>query len=53
MNKTRVSEEISVREFFEMFQITLQLELIGGKNGLDRIIYEPSLNRPALARTGF
>ena len=53
INKTRVSEEISVREFFEMFEGSLQLELLAGKNGLDRIIYEPSLNRPALAITGY
>jgi len=53
MNKTRVSEEISVREFFEMFKGTLELELLAGVNGLDRIILEPSLNRPALAITGY
>ncbi len=53
ISKTRVSEEISVREFFDMFKSSLQLELLAGANGLDRIIYEPSLNRPALAITGY
>ena len=53
INKTKVSEEISVREFFEMFKSTLSLELLAGANGMDRIIYEPSLNRPALAITGY
>lgn len=50
---TKVSEEISVREFFDMFKTILQLELLAGEEGLDRIIYEPSLNRPALAITGY
>ena len=49
----KVSEEISVREFFDMFKTILQLELLAGEEGLDRIIYEPSLNRPALAITGY
>lgn len=53
INKTKVSEEISVREFFEMFKSALSLELLAGANGMDRIIYEPSLNRPALAITGY
>ena len=50
---TRISEEIPVREFFDMFKNILQLELLAGEDGLDRIIYEPSLNRPALAITGY
>ncbi|MBQ2721715.1 MAG: HPr(Ser) kinase/phosphatase [Opitutales bacterium] len=49
----KVSEEISVREFFDMFKTILQHELLAGEAGLDRIIYEPSLNRPALAITGY
>lgn len=49
----KISEEISVREFFDMFKTILQLELLAGEAGLDRIIYEPSLNRPALAITGY
>jgi HPr kinase/phosphorylase len=36
-----------------MFKTILQLELLAGEEGLDRIIYEPSLNRPALAITGY
>ncbi len=51
--KAKVSEQISVREFFELFKEPLQLELLAGEGGLDRIIYEPSLNRPALAITGY
>ncbi len=47
------SEEISVREFFDKFKDMLQLELLAGEKGLDRIILEPSLNRPALAITGY
>lgn len=49
-----VSEELSVREFYETFKEPLQLELVGGGNdGLERMILEPSLNRPALAITGY
>jgi len=53
MNKIKIAEEISVREFFDMFKEPLQLELLAGTNGLDSMIYEPSLNRPALAITGY
>ena len=53
VNLIKVPEEISVREFFEMFKDALQLELLAGDSGLDRMIYEPSLNRPALAITGY
>ncbi len=53
INRTRTSEEISVREFFEAFKISLQLEVLAGQTGLDRIICEPTLNRPALAITGY
>lgn len=51
--KIKTVEEISVREFFNLYKEALQLEVLGGADGLDRIIYEPSLNRPALAITGY
>lgn len=47
------NDKISVREFFEYFKISLQFELAAGANGLDKIIEEPSLNRPSLAITGY
>jgi len=46
-------EEISVEKFFEVFKDTAQLELLAGADGLGRIIHEPSINRPALAITGY
>ncbi len=45
--------KITVRDFYESFKDSLQLEIIGGKKGLDRAIPEPSVNRPSLAITGY
>jgi HPr kinase/phosphorylase len=46
-------ESVSVREFLSSFQDMLQLELLAGAEGLDNMIAEKSLNRPALAVTGY
>ena len=46
-------ESVSVREFFDSFRQMLQMELLAGEAGLDNIISEKSLNRPALAVTGY
>jgi HPr kinase/phosphorylase len=46
-------ESVSVREFFESFKDMLQMELLAGEQGLDKMIAEKSLNRPALAVTGY
>lgn len=46
-------ESVSVREFYESFKEPLQLELVAGGKGLDLTIRERSINRPALALTGF
>jgi len=46
-------EAISVREFYDSFKEPLQLELVAGAKGLDKTIRERSLNRPALAITGY
>ncbi len=53
IGRIKVSEEISVRQFFDMFKDALQLEILTGGDALDRMILEPSLNRPALAITGY
>ena len=45
-------ESVSVREFFDSFKDMLQMELLAGAEGLDNVISEKSLNRPALAVTG-
>ena len=43
----------SVGQFFETNADALGLELVAGKTGLDRIIREPTVNRPGLALSGF
>lgn len=52
-NKTRYVEAVTVREFFETFREPLEMEIVAGEAGLDRMIRERSLNRPALALVGF
>ena len=46
-------ESVSVREFYDSFKDMLQMELLAGSEGLDNVISEKSLNRPALAVTGY
>lgn len=46
-------DQISVREFFESYEKTLELEILAGVDGLDKKILEPTINRPALALTGY
>ncbi len=49
----KIVESISVRDFYESCREPLKLELVCGEENLDRIIGEKSLNRPALALTGY
>jgi len=51
--KRTIIESISVRDFYESCKKPLELELVCGEENLDRIIGEKSLNRPALALTGY
>jgi HPr kinase/phosphorylase len=44
---------ITVAHFFETHRAKLKLELLTGPEGLHRLIREGSINRPALALTGF
>ena len=44
---------ITVAHFFETYRDKLKLELVVGQNGLHRLIHEGTINRPALALTGF
>ena len=46
-------EPPSVGQLFETHADALGLELVAGKTGLDRIIREPTVNRPGLALAGF
>jgi len=52
-NNTKSVEAVSVRDFFESFKEPLEMELVAGASGLDNMIRERSLNRPALAMVGF
>ncbi len=52
-SKPKFIEAVTVRDFFESFKEPLELELVGGASGLDNMIRERSLNRPALAMVGF
>lgn len=44
---------ITVSHFFETYRKKLLLETVTGDAGLHRLIHEGSINRPALALTGF
>ncbi len=44
---------ITVAHFFETYRDKLKLELLTGQEGVHRLIREGSINRPALALTGF
>ena len=44
---------ITVAHFFETYRQKLKLELVCGEAGLHRLIREGTVNRPALALTGF
>lgn len=44
---------ITVAAFYEAYAAKLKLELVTGEAGLHRLIREGSINRPALALTGF
>src|SRR3954470_18760388 len=44
---------ITVAHFFETYREKLKMELVVGQTGLNRLIHEGTINRPALALTGF
>lgn len=50
---TRAIQGITVAHFFETYAAKLRMELLVGEAGLHRLIREGSINRPALALTGF
>ena len=45
--------QVTVRDFYESARERLDMELVAGEKGLDNVIGEKSLNRPALALTGY
>ncbi|MBL4576099.1 MAG: HPr(Ser) kinase/phosphatase [Opitutaceae bacterium] len=52
-NKGKKKHSITVDHFFKTYQQRLGLKLLVGEKGLNRVIREGSINRPALALTGF
>jgi len=50
---TKAINGITVAHFYETYRHKLQLELITGEAGMNRLIKEGSINRPSLALTGF
>jgi HPr kinase/phosphorylase len=47
------TEIITVEKFYRAHAEQLKLELLAGENGLNRVIMEPSVNRPGLVLAGF
>jgi len=47
------TDTITVDKFYRAHAGQLKMELLAGKEGLDRIILEPSVNRPGLVLAGF
>ena len=44
---------VSVKKFYEVEAEALGLQLLAGEGGLDRVIREPTVNRPGLVLAGF
>lgn len=47
------TSRVTVRSFYEAFKVQLGMEILAGAEGLDNVIGEKTLNRPALALTGY
>jgi len=52
-SKRRQTGSITVEHFFNAYKDRLKMEVVAGGKGLHRTIREGSINRPALALTGF
>jgi len=52
-DNNKMEESVSVRDFYDSFKTELKLTLLAGASGLDKVIREKSVNRPALALTGY
>ena len=46
-------QAVTVGQFFKEHGEALEMKLLSGENNLDRIIREPTVNRPGLALSGF
>lgn len=47
------AESITITHFFKSYGTDLKLEILEGGKGLNRLLFEGRVNRPALALTGF
>jgi len=47
------NDSITVHRFFKDYGEALQLTMLAGERGLDRVIREPTINRPGLVLAGF
>lgn len=52
-NESSKITPVTVRSFYETYKSPLQMEILAGEAGLDNLIGEKTLNRPALALTGY
>ena len=52
-NEKHPKPTLTVESFFKRHAEALQLELIGDEVGFERLILEPTINRPGLAISGF
>ena len=52
-SKKKQGNSLSVKEFFERYGDELGLSLHGSDVGFERLIKEPTINRPGLALAGF
>ncbi|MEY4918325.1 MAG: Hpr(Ser) kinase/phosphatase [Verrucomicrobiota bacterium] len=46
-------QAVTVGQFFKEHGAALEMKLLSGEGGLDRVIREPTVNRPGLALSGF
>jgi HPr kinase/phosphorylase len=46
-------QPLSVGQFYQEHGAALEMRLLAGEGGLDRVIREPTVNRPGLALSGF
>jgi len=51
--RPRQLSALAVRSFYEKYKNDLALKLVNGEEGLERLISEPTINRPGLALAGF
>jgi HPr kinase/phosphorylase len=47
------TDKVTVERFFKEHEAELKLKLLAGGGGMDRVISEPSVNRPGLILAGF